>query len=116
MVAVRAGAGSTRYRLLEIMRQYAQDKLDMTGETEDVRTRHARYFLDLSEAAAPSLWGGASDVQLVARLSEEADNLRVMADWCAVQPEERMVLALRLALRCNGSCLRAAGSVKDGRA
>jgi predicted ATPase/DNA-binding SARP family transcriptional activator len=115
MVMVRAGAGNTRYRLLEIMRQYAQDKLDGSGETEDVRARHARFFLDLSEDAAPSLWGGGGDAPLVERLSQEADNLRAVADWCAAGPVERMEMALRLGIALQWF-LFARGWFREGRA
>ena len=33
-----------RYRLLETVRQYAQEKLGESGEADEVRTRHRDYY------------------------------------------------------------------------
>ena len=41
-----------RYRLLEPIRQYAQEHLTALGEREAVRGRHAAHYLELAEHAA----------------------------------------------------------------
>ena len=46
-----------RYRLLESIRQYAQEQLQASGETAAVRRRHADYYVAWSEAAGPHLRG-----------------------------------------------------------
>lgn len=52
MVVVESGAeGALRYRMLEPVRQYAQECLEESGEAGQVRERHARYYLALAERA-----------------------------------------------------------------
>src|SRR5215216_855287 len=55
VVAEATGGGGVRYRMLELIRQYAQEKLEKSGEAEEVRRRHASFFLTLAEEAEPAL-------------------------------------------------------------
>ena len=48
VVADRADT-RTRYRLLETIREYGDERLDEYGETTDLGTRHARYFAEALE-------------------------------------------------------------------
>jgi predicted ATPase len=58
MVVVLSGAEEAqRYRMLESVRQYSQERLEEGGETEQVRDRHARYYLALAERAEQGLKG-----------------------------------------------------------
>ena len=43
-------ATSLRYRMLEPARQYGLERLEESGEAEQVREQHARYYLALAEA------------------------------------------------------------------
>ena len=70
-----------RYRLLETLRQYGADRLADVGETEEIRQRHARWFLGLAEGLAPEFLDGRYPSARVA-LAIELDNLRTTADWC----------------------------------
>jgi predicted ATPase/class 3 adenylate cyclase len=70
----------TRYRLLETIRQYAQDRLDETQETAEVRGRHLDFFLQLALQAQPEL-RGPDMVAWLDRLDAEADNLRLALEW-----------------------------------
>lgn len=45
----------TRYRMLETIRQYAQEKLSAAGEEQLMRQCHLAYFVDLAERAEPNL-------------------------------------------------------------
>jgi predicted ATPase/class 3 adenylate cyclase len=65
-----------RYRLLETIRQYAQEKLVEAGEAEEVRGRHLEVFAKLAEQVEPDL-----AVRLM-RLETEHDNLRAALEWC----------------------------------
>jgi predicted ATPase len=49
LVVAAPGAGGTRYRLLETIRQYAADRLAGAGEAEQAKQRHAAAFLQLAE-------------------------------------------------------------------
>ena len=70
-----------RYRLLETLRQYAADRLADSGETDRIRERHARYFLNLVEVQAEPLLDERYQTA-ASILALELDNLRSMAMWC----------------------------------
>jgi predicted ATPase/Tfp pilus assembly protein PilF len=63
------------FRMLETVREFAQDCLAQDEDVEEVRTRHAAYFLNLVETAEPQLWGQGERVWLD-RLDAEEANLR----------------------------------------
>ena len=69
------GGGGVRYGLLEPIRQYAQEKLEEAGDADEIRRRHASFFLALAEEAEPKL-RGAEDTEWLERLETEHDNLR----------------------------------------
>ena len=69
-----------RYRLLETIRQFSREKLRASGELAVSHRMHARYFLDLAEAAEPGLTSSERVVWL-SRLQVEHDNLRTALDW-----------------------------------
>jgi tetratricopeptide (TPR) repeat protein len=54
LVERSAQGGAARYRLLETIRQYALAKLAVSGEADEVRRRHAVYYLTLAEASISS--------------------------------------------------------------
>jgi predicted ATPase len=47
----------TRYRLLETIRQYGEERLVECGETETLRIRHASFYAALSARAAERFYG-----------------------------------------------------------
>ena len=67
--------GAVRFRLLDTLRQYGEEKLQEAAGTERVRQKHSDYFLALSEEARPELVGPRQGVWLE-RLDIEHDNLR----------------------------------------
>jgi predicted ATPase/class 3 adenylate cyclase/TolA-binding protein len=77
---------TTRYRLLETVRQYARDRLAEREESMVVRLRHRDYFLTLAEAAGPKL-RGAEQAQWLSVLEAEHDNLRQALTFCLEEPE-----------------------------
>jgi predicted ATPase/class 3 adenylate cyclase len=74
-------ADGERYRLLETVRQYAQERLDESGEADATRTRHLDCFLALAEQASSQLVGPDQGAWL-ARLALEAENLLAAHAWC----------------------------------
>jgi predicted ATPase/class 3 adenylate cyclase len=72
--------GRERYRLLEMIREYALDKLVESGESEEVRRRHRDFFLDLAEESYVALPGDAS-LQWRKRIQDEHDNIRNALRW-----------------------------------
>jgi non-specific serine/threonine protein kinase len=81
MVMAERGPGEeTRYRLLEIVRQYAREKLYAAGEGDSVRSRHLRFFVQLAEEARPELHG-PDQLAWLDRLELDLDNFRAALDY-----------------------------------
>ena len=81
LIIVKQETGhETRYDFHEIVRQYVREKLFSAGEEEHIRTRHLKYFLELSEHAEFGL-KGATQIEWYARLNEEHDNIRGALEW-----------------------------------
>ncbi len=80
LVATEATGGEIRFRMLETVRQYAREKLDRSGETAYVHTRHRDWYLALAEEAEAELVG-ADQGSWFARLGVERDNIRVALEW-----------------------------------
>jgi predicted ATPase/class 3 adenylate cyclase len=91
LVVVDRG-GSTRYHLLETIRQYARDRLVAADETTELRNRHLAFYLRLALDAEPKLLSPDLAAWLV-RLDADADNLRAAIDWAF---EEDPAAGLRL--------------------
>ena len=97
---VELDAGGERYRLLEIVRQYAQERLEAFGESAATRTRHLGFFLRFAETAQPELWGPTQG-RWLQRLDRDRDNFLAALAWCDHAENGaacglRMVYALQL--------------------
>lgn len=75
LVVVERTSDGCDYRLLETVRQYAGERLDESGTADDVRERHAAYYLGLAEEAEQRLKGHDLDTWLH-RLDPELENIR----------------------------------------
>ena len=73
--------GPTRYSMLETVREYAQELLQESQETDVARTRHLDYFLSLAETAEQKLRGPAQG-EWLAQLEREHENLMAAHRWC----------------------------------
>ncbi len=89
--------GEARYHLLEPVRQYALERLTMSGEAGGAERGHARYFGRLAEMAEPRLMSGKRGPWLE-RLAQNQDNLRAALGWSRRAAEaSARELGLRLA-------------------
>ena len=79
--------GETRYRLLETLRQYGQDRLLESGEAAALRRRHLEYFLALALEAEPKL-AGEEQARWLQRLETEHENLRAALEQSLKEQEE----------------------------
>ncbi len=79
--------GEIRYRLLETVRQYGQEKLLELREGAAVRGRHLNWYLSLAQRAEPELQG-PDQVAWLERLEMEHDNLRSALDWSKTDKNE----------------------------
>lgn len=84
--------GESRFVMLETIHEYARERLVESGEAQEISERHARFFLDLVERAAPELNGDDQAIWL-RRLEEEQGNIRAALRWA---PEHSPELGLRL--------------------
>jgi predicted ATPase/class 3 adenylate cyclase len=73
-------SGETRYRMLETIRQYAQEKLLKVGGSEAIHDNHLAHFVKLVKQAEPELHR-SNQIFWLNRLEEELDNLRVALEW-----------------------------------
>lgn len=73
-------AGERRFRLLETIRDYAQEQLVARSEVDLLRERHARYYVRLAEQAESELHG-PRQVIWFERLEHEHDNIRAALTW-----------------------------------
>jgi predicted ATPase/class 3 adenylate cyclase/Tfp pilus assembly protein PilF len=69
-----------RFSMLETIREFALEKLEASGEAEDIRRAHADYFRALAEEAEPHLIGERQKEWLDC-LDTEHDNIRTMLEW-----------------------------------
>jgi predicted ATPase/class 3 adenylate cyclase len=80
------GKDESRFTMLGLIRDYAGEKLKESGREEEIRERHANFFLALAEDARPMLEGPEQEVWLE-RLEEEYNNLRSSLGWFLQQAE-----------------------------
>lgn len=81
----------SRFRLLETVREYAQELLEAAGEADAVRQRHAEHYLALAEELEPK----RRDPAALATIDQEYDNLRAALAFAA--QADNAALQLRLA-------------------
>jgi predicted ATPase/class 3 adenylate cyclase/DNA-binding CsgD family transcriptional regulator len=109
LVVADSTGGTTRYRLLDTVRQYAAEKLDEAGEGDGVHARHRDHYAAmaaaLDTAGRPDYGHGLAQVEL------EIDNLR--AAFSCSREHGDPGLALRLASSLQPLWL-ARGRVREG--
>jgi len=108
----RVEGGTTRYSMLETVRQYAQDRLNEAAEGEATRNRHLEFYVTLAEDAEAELFGQEQGAWF-ARFDLERENLLAAHSWCD-HAEGGAELGLRLAFSVL-EYLRQRGLVALGR-
>ena len=98
LVRQQAGVdGEPRFTMLEMIREYALERLEAAGEAVTIRRRHAAYFLGLAEQFEPQLNRGAEQLATLARAEADQDNFRA-ALACAARTDPDLGGRLALAL------------------
>jgi len=80
LVSAELAGSVASYRLLEMTRAYAREKLVETGEGEHFGRRHAEYYRSLFERAQTEL-ETQSTAEWLAVYGRELDNVRAALDW-----------------------------------
>jgi predicted ATPase/class 3 adenylate cyclase len=89
--------GEPRFAMLETIHEYAREKLEQSGDAEEIKRAHAQYFLVLAEEAEPELFG-PRDVEWLERLEVEHGNMRAALSWALERAEAEPGLRLGGAL------------------
>ena len=97
LVANERSDGSSRFRMLEIVREYALEFFERSAEQQKVRQAHAIHFLTLAEDTEPHL-SVAPSAKCLQLLEEEHDNVRAALDW-SLEYDTKLAARLTSALR-----------------
>jgi predicted ATPase/DNA-binding CsgD family transcriptional regulator len=84
-----------RYRMLDTIREYGQNKLWDAGQDVALRRRHRDWYVELATRAEAE-WISPRQVDWFARLEHEQPNLRAALEFCFTEPDEARP-ALRIA-------------------
>jgi DNA-binding CsgD family transcriptional regulator len=96
LVVAENTSGRTRYRLLETMRQYAQEKLGESGESDDVRARHRDHYLAIAEVL--NIPARSDYLEHLEQADTEIDNLRAAFSWSLETGDTETALRLASSL------------------
>jgi tetratricopeptide (TPR) repeat protein len=103
--------GAMRYRMLEVLRQYGQDRLAAKDGIDSAHERHAAHYLELAQRFDRDSQEGDVSAWLPPFQREEG-NFRVALDWLRGRnSDDGLRLSTALA-----RYWQAAGSINDGRA
>jgi tetratricopeptide (TPR) repeat protein len=87
-----------RFVMLETLREYAAERLELAGEAPTLRRRHAEYFLALAEEVESNMLGVGNHTERLDRLERDHDNFRAALDWLMASGDSSGALRLAAAL------------------
>ncbi|MEB3061216.1 LuxR C-terminal-related transcriptional regulator [Mycolicibacter sp. MYC101] len=96
LVIAENTTGRTRYRMLEMVRQYALEKLGESGEADAIRARHRDHYTAMAAVVDCPPHDGHEMV--LARADAEIDNLRAAYAWSQENDEAEQALTLASSL------------------
>jgi non-specific serine/threonine protein kinase len=88
-------AGEVRFRLLQALREYGQERLRTSDDQSRVRRRHRDWYARMIERFSLG-WLGGDQVDWMRKLRVEQDNVRAALHIAAINPEDATVV-LRMA-------------------
>lgn len=97
LVIVEQLGGQNRYCTLETLREYALERYPTPDDMDRARRRHAEFFLQMAERAAPELLGAQQQFWLT-RLEMEHANLRAALDYLLAHADGELALRLATAI------------------
>jgi len=89
--------GESRFVMLETIREYARERLEVSGEDAGTKRAHAAYCLVLAEEAATAQ-SGAEGAEGRERIALEHDNFRAGLEWLTETGDAEWGLRLGTAL------------------
>jgi predicted ATPase len=113
LVVIETGSsGQARYRLLEVIREYALERAAESDGFGVLCRRHAEHFVAVAELAEPKL-RGAEQRAWYSRLADDEGNFRAALSWAMQAGESEIALRLAASL---WMFWRWAGLFDEGRA
>lgn len=102
--------GEIDFKILETIREFAEDLLAASEESESLSQKHADYFASLAENANLEI-RGEKNVYWFKRLQAEKDNLHAAIDWSfkGTQPMYGIRITCNLRYMWQYSCLESVG-------
>src|SRR6266542_644983 len=91
-------AGEPRFSMLEIVREYALERLSSSGEGDEICRRHLEHFVGFAEQAEPELIG-ANQIEWLDRVDNEHDNLRAALAYALETADSSSALRLVVGVR-----------------
>src|SRR5271163_431356 len=96
LVVAETTGGRTRYRLLETVRQYAQERLGESGEANDIRVRQRDYYTAMAAQLETHVRIGRDVLE---QAETEMDNLRAAFAWSRENGDIPLALQLTSSLQ-----------------
>jgi len=77
-----------RYRILETLKQYGEEKLRVSNETESVMAKHLHYYMDFAEKGEVKLKGSEEKIWLEI-LETEHGNIQSAIEWSVTKAGDK---------------------------
>lgn len=97
LMQAEARGDTTRFTMLETVREYGLERLTLAGEIATVQRAYAMYFLTLATIADPTVMGD-EQARWLTQMDAEHDNLRAALAWTHAQGEAEIGVRLVAAL------------------
>lgn len=82
---LQANTDRQRYRIHELVRQFARERLEQSGEVADTRTAHSNYYLNLLQEREGDIKGGREQKQALDEIELDFANVRAAWVWALEQ-------------------------------
>lgn len=88
-----SASGDPRFLMLESLREFGLEQLQLQCEEEDARAFHAEYFRQLAEESVPHLADPGQEAWF-GRLAADCPNLRAALEWSLASSHEGIALRI----------------------
>ncbi|WP_406276771.1 ATP-binding protein [Nocardia sp. NBC_00881] len=112
IVSIERSSGATRYRMLETIRAFGQNRLTSAGQVRELRVRHRDFYRD-HVVRSYLTWFGPGQVDLLNWITHERENMRAALDFSLGDPAE--VAAGAVLGTALGGIAVLTGLVREGR-
>jgi predicted ATPase len=82
--------GPDRYAVHELLRQFAEEKLEATGQAEPIRDAHSQYYL-AAVAEREAELKGRRQLEALEEIEVDLDNVRAAWGWALEQQDEQAI-------------------------